>query len=148
MKSIILIAATMLLGLASCASSEDPSLQWDGPAPSHLSSVMSVEALMNQSADDTAVIDLWTPDIGYWVEPGLDHRAIEVICPSGRMMNLEEWREEFQVSPALWQAGVIMFSSGNASFMVDKKLPPCNLPCELEQEADGTWACVGPGTCS
>lgn len=145
MKNLIL--AAVFLGLASCATQEASSLYYDGPHPSHLSAVMSVEAMMDQSADDTAVVDLWRPDIGYWVEAGLDHRAIDVICPSGRRMNLEAWRQEFQVSPELWESGVIMFSSGNASFQTEKKVPPCELPCELEHEADGTWTCVGPSDC-
>ncbi|MEM9492580.1 MAG: hypothetical protein AAGC55_25755 [Myxococcota bacterium] len=101
---------------------------------------------MSHADDGVAVVDLWTPDIGYWVEAGLDHQAIEVICPSGRVMNLSDWRAELLVSPDLWEQGVLMFSSGNASYMGEKNAPPCFFPCQLgEEEPDGTWTCLGPG---
>lgn len=142
MRNFVFVAALMALGLASCTAEESPSLLWDGPHPPNVDSVLSVEALMSTTANGTATIDLWTPDVGYWVEPGLNHENINVICPSGRQMNLEEWRQEFNVSAERWGDGVLMFSSGNSSFLDTEAIPPCTSPCELEKESDGTWTCV------
>lgn len=145
MRNLLFVA--MLIGATSCtAQNEDLSLEWQGERPEHLSSVISVEALMSYTTG-TVTLDLWTPYVGYWVEPGLDHRDIEVICPSGQVMSLIDWLQEFEVSPGLLDDGMLMYSSGNASFLGEKAVPPCHSPCDLRPESDGTWECVGPVEC-
>jgi hypothetical protein len=113
--------------------------------------VISVSELLASAPAGQVVIDLRNTTHGFRVEPGVDHSAINVICPSNREMNLEKWlpelAAEFQTSPAALEKGFTMYP-----FMAPKKggvtamaAPVCvdadGNHCYTHREPDGSWVC-------
>lgn len=117
--------------------------------------VISVSELLASSPEGQVVIDLRNTTNGFRVEPGVDHSAINVICPSDRVMNLEQWlpelASEFQTSPAELEKGFTMYPF-MATKMTTKKwgitassAPVCidaeGNYCYTHREPDGSWVC-------
>jgi hypothetical protein len=137
------ITLALILGLASCSAEEVDATYPADRYPSYVEHVVAVSDLLEQSQGGTAFIDLQVAAYGYWVEPGVDHSMVDVMCPSGRFMNLETWMMELGFAPSSRDAGVAIFSSGAAGTETNKSVPPCDESvCTLEREADGRWACL------
>src|SRR5690606_6010743 len=111
--------------------------------------VVSVGELQSQSADGQVFVDLQRADIEYIVESDVDLHAVDVMCPSGQRMNLGTWMQEIEQSGAQVRAGedFTMCSSGRTGEIGTEKAPPCNSPCYLHMEPDGTWVCFGSSEC-
>lgn len=140
------IALAAILGLVSCSAEEVDTTKRAGQYPSYVEHVYSVSDLLAQSQSGRAFIDLQAASYGYWVEPGVDHSMVDIMCPSGRFMNLETWMIEVGFEPSSADAGVVIYSSGAAGTEVNKAVPPCDESvCTLELEADRTWSCLCPG---
>jgi len=114
--------------------------------------VISVSELLANSPEGQVVVDLRNTSNGFRVEPGVDHSAVNVICPSDRVMNLEQWlpelASEFQTSPAALEKGFTMypFMAPKQGSVTAMAAPLCVSPdpyvqCYLHREPDGSWVC-------
>lgn len=144
-----LAMAALGAGLIACGGSETAP---EAQQPVNTQGVISVSGLLASSPEGKVVVDLRNTTNGFRVEPGVDHSAVNVICPSDRVMNLEKWlpelASEFQTSPAALQKGFTMYP-----FMAPKQgsvgamgAPVCVSPdpytqCYLHREPDGSWVC-------
>ncbi len=144
-----LALAAVGAGLIACGGMETAPAEQ--PA-SNTQQVVSVSGLLANSPEGSVVVDLRNTSQGFRVEPGVDAAAVNVICPSNRVMNLEKWlpelASEFQTSPAALRKGFTMYP-----FMAPKQgsvqamaAPVCTSPdpyvqCYLHREPDGSWVC-------
>ncbi|MFY0526968.1 hypothetical protein ACN28I_28795 [Archangium gephyra] len=145
-----LVTAALGLGLIACGGTEKAP-ETAQPA-GNTQGVVSVSELLASSPEGQVVVDLRNTRSGFRVEPGVDYSAINVICPSDRVMNLEKWlpelAAEFQTSPASLEKGFTMYphmapAKGSVQALA---APLCVSPdpytqCYLHREPDGSWVC-------
>jgi hypothetical protein len=145
-----LALAGLSAGLIACGGTEETTPAADQTAPPQ--GVISVSELLASSPEGQVVVDLRNTRNGFRVEPGVDHAAINVICPSDRVMNLEKWlpelAAEFQTSPAALAKGFTMypFMAPEEGSVRAMSAPVCVSPdpyteCYLHREPDGSWVC-------
>lgn len=114
--------------------------------------VVSVGDMLSRSEDGKVVLDMRNSNLGFRVEPGVDHSAITIICQSERVMNLGRWLPElasqFQKSPAqMKQEGVTMFPfmAPAKGTVTEQSAPVCidsnGNHCQSYREPDGSWTC-------
>jgi hypothetical protein len=151
-KHLALAAASA--GLIACGgTTTEPTPEAGQPvlpeaAAEYTQGVVSVSEMMASSPDGRVVIDLRSTTQGFHVERSVDFAAVDVICPSNRVMNLKQWvpelASEFQTSTSSLRDGFVMFSSmsnENRGEVQAQKIPPCYDPCYLHGEPDRTWVC-------
>jgi hypothetical protein len=137
------INLAVVLGLAACSAEDVDTTNHADQYPSYVEHVFAVSDLLAQSQGGRAFIDLQVAAYGYRVEPGVDHSMVDVMCPSGRFMNLETWMLELGFAPSSRDTGVVIYSSGASGTEVNKSVPLCDESvCTLEREANGQWSCL------
>ena len=142
-----LAIAALGLGLAACGETTSaPAPELPSASASYVGEVHSVSDMLAESESGRVVIDLRDTKNGFWVAPGTDFSAVDVICPSERHMNLKAWMPELAselgTTPARMEKGFTMFSSmKNTGDVSQQKIPPCYDPCYLHPEPDRTWVC-------
>jgi hypothetical protein len=154
-KHLALAAASA--GLIACGgTSTEPTPEADQPAlpeaaAEYTQKVVSVSEMMASSQDGRVVIDLRSTTNGFHVERSVDFSAVDVICPSNRVMNLNQWvpelASELQTSPSSLRDGFIMYSSMSNEHRGEvqaQSAPECVSPCTLHREPDRTWVCFCP----
>lgn len=114
--------------------------------------VVSVGELLAKSPDGKVTVDMRTHELGFRVEKGLDFSAITLICPSGRVMNLDMFIPEVAhnagKAPSDYEKGFTMFPfmAGSAGDGLQKPAPVCidsmGNYCDAEREPDGSWTCL------
>lgn len=142
-----LAIAALGLGLAACGETTSaPAPELPSASASYVGEVHSVSDMLAASENGRVVVDLRDTKNGFWVAPGTDFSAVDVICPSERRMNLEAWMPELAselgTTAARMEKGFTMFSSMKSSGDVSQQsAPPCYDPCYLHREPDRTWVC-------
>jgi len=142
-----LAVAALGFGLMACGETTGaPAPELPSESASYVGEVHSVSDLLAESKNGRVVLDLRHTKSGFWVAPGTDYSAVDVICPSEARMNLETWlpelATEFGTDRARLEKGFIMFSSMKRSGEVSQQnAPPCTDPCYLHREPDRTWVC-------
>lgn len=146
--SRIIATAIVAMSLSACMSGDPETTAIHAPA-GQIEAVVSVSELQATSADGRVFLDLERSDIEYLVESDVNLHAVDVLCPSGQLMNLGMWMQDIEQSGAQVRAGedFTMFSSGRGGDVGTEKVPPCNSPCYLHPEPDGTWVCFGSSEC-
>ncbi|MCP3137002.1 hypothetical protein [Pyxidicoccus xibeiensis] len=115
--------------------------------------VVSIADMQASSPDGQVTVDMRNSNLGFRVEPGLNHSKVTVICPSSRVMNLKQWMPElaaeFQTSPAqLEKRGFTMFPfmAPAPGTVTEQSAPVCldsmGNHCGSEREPDGSWTCL------
>lgn len=143
---IIALAASLLAAVASCnmedADRTGGNSKYDLYAP-YVSHVVSVSELQDGSPEGRALIDLGLPGHGYWVEPGIDYSDVDILCPNGRSMTLQQELDELGMSPAQWQDGLFIYRPGEGDAEVQQKnAPECRAGCNAIYEGPGSWHCT------
>jgi len=104
---------------------------------------ISVSELVATSENGTALLDLRSTSDRYWFEQDMEYAAVDVICPSGRAMNMASWLPELESELGTQltdrEDGFEMYSSKKIGS--HQKAPPCTDPCYLHLEPDHTWVC-------
>jgi hypothetical protein len=108
---------------------------------SYVDRVVPVSELLATSPNGWALLDLQNSSDGFWVQHGVDHSSIDVICPSGRYVNLKSWipeltaeiGEDFSNTPN----GFVMFTQRVSA----QNAPVCQDGCYAHRE-NGTWVCL------
>lgn len=143
---IIALAASLLGAAASCnlegADQAGENSKYAMYAP-YVSHVVSVSELQDGSPAGRALIDLGLPGHGYWVAPGIDHGDVDIVCPNGRSMTLQQEIEELGMSPAQWEDGIFIYRPGEDEGEVQQKnAPECSPGCNAIYEGPGSWHCT------
>lgn len=154
-----LVMAVAAAGLIACGGKEQApeAQQPEQPAPSGAISVanrevVSVSEMMARSPEGRITVDMRNTDLGFRIEPTLDYSAVTVICPSSRVMNLEQWLPELAGSTKksisdLRQGFTLYPFMGPPEGTVNQmSAPVCQDAygnyCEAEREPNGTWTCL------
>lgn len=138
--------AILCAGLVSCAAGESDQLDLNGKYPAHVSDVVVVSELLAGSQTGRIELDLQSAASGYWIDQGVDYSAVDFVCPTGRLMNLESWLAEIRLPLADRADGFSMYSSGRIDDPAAKSAPVCSpsepgQECYLHREPDGSWVC-------
>jgi hypothetical protein len=141
--------AILCLGLLACGSEPAPATEEPMNSPDNANSVHVVSEMLARSEDGRVVIDLRDTEDRFLIEKSVDYSAIHIICPGGRVMNLERWVPElafeFKVAPSQLKHGFLMYtSSASTRNEVEQMAPVCQMGCYAHFET-GTWTCFCPG---
>ncbi len=155
---IVSLSLVLLAGWSvSCAVAVDENNDHDGSdgiVQAHkdqVAQVISVGELAAESESGSALIDLQIAEFGYLVEPDVDLAQVDVICPTGRMFQLDQWLASMDISvpnaDGDGSGSLFLFSSGRVDDgydpSADKRAPYCVLPdCYLHSESGGSWSCI------
>ena len=126
-----------------CATSESDQSRVPEKYARYVEEVVPVSDLLTESSSGSVLLDLQQATTGYWFEEGIDYSAIDVLCPSGRVMNLEQWMPElateFGVPVSELQGSFIMFTRFDGAQPEDA--PICDEGCYAHRETNNTWVC-------
>jgi hypothetical protein len=137
MRSIA--AMSLCLVMTACDDPEPPQLSPD--VARQITGIIRVSDLVARSASDTVVLDLQSSRDAYWIEPGQDPSAIEIMRASGRTTSLEQWMVGFAADPRIdpidMEGGVLVFSSA----ILPSESKNC-MPVVCVSSSDGSVACM------
>lgn len=154
-----LVMAAAAAGLIACGGKEQTpeSQQPEQPAPNGAISVadrqvVSVSEMMASSPEGRVTVDMRNTSLGFRVEPTLNYSAVTIICPSSRVMNLEQWLPELagqtQRSISDLRDGFTLypFMAPPEGTVTQQSAPVCidanGNYCDSEREPDGSWTCL------
>jgi hypothetical protein len=144
-KHLALAAACVSLLACGTESSETGSVVPEKYAD-EVSQVHVVSDMLARSENGRVVLDLRNSEDGFFIERGVDASAVDVICPSNRVMNLEQWRpelaSEFQVAPAELEKDLFLYSPSSRIDADNNLIPVCADGCYLHREANNQWVCI------
>lgn len=146
-----LASLSLCLLLTACAANEpltEPAPPRLPPAAaSYVTGMVRVSDLVAESTTDRLVIDLQNTRDGFWFEPNLDVGAIDIVCPSGRVMNIESWMINLASDKQQTftnNEDFVVYSS-TSSPREPNSAPVCDEGCSPEREPNGTWSCICGG---
>lgn len=143
-----IVLSTCLLALgASCNVDDnvtDPNSDY-AVYESSVSEVILVSELSATSTDGRAVVDVGLEGVGYWVEPGTNLADVDVLCPNGRTMTLQQEVELIGMPLADQEDGIFIYRPGvgkeDSVADQEKNAPECRDACQAIYEGPGQWHC-------